>query len=243
MKWISALCLTVLSTGWQAANAACVEGPVDTLTCSGTTATVLRNDLTPSPNPPKGTINLVDAYLVDVAAGAAFQIINNQNIDINLNQSGNSSAKSAFGFMIQTGGSISQTINGNVTGKTQSGLATTIFADGGNLRIDQPQGLIAGQTVGLVTQNNGVGSTTISTSGSVTSVAGNGLGITNAPSSTDLTITQVAGQISAQNAGVAATNNGTGATVVSTAAGVKSIAGPGLSIGGFKPEVQHPWIQ
>ena len=163
------------------------------------------------------------------AAGAAFQIDSTQNFNINLQQNTGSFATSLFGFMIQSAGGVTETIQGNITGTTQSGLATTIRTGGGALDINQLAGTISGSTIGITTQNNGNSFTKITTAGTVTS-PGPGMGIVNTASATDLSIIQLAGLVSGGSVGITSNNQGTGASLIETSGAVKSTAGPAFSI-------------
>ena len=243
MKWISAMCLTVLSTGWQAANAACNPVVGTEMTCTGSTATQITNTSNPPLTNAVSRVTLDSGYSVDLAANnAAFQIINDQAFDLNFTQAAGGVAKSTFGIAIVSAGGVSQLLQGSIAGKEQSGFSSVIRNGGNSLVINQAASSTISGWPGIVTQNDGKGSTDITVAGSVASLSasgisglpkppGNALGITNGSTAVDLTVTQSGGSISGSG-GIVARNNGSGTTSISTSGTVTATnAGLGITNG------------
>lgn len=113
----------------------------------------------------------------------------------------------------------------NTGAGTNNGLNLT--ATTGSLTASQAAGsVINDSSIGISAQNYGTGSTTISTAGTVKGAsAGGGIYAINAPTATDLTISQVAGSVISDGNGIGAFNNGTGSTTISTAGSVTGSTG------------------
>ncbi len=235
INWVHFVCATGLSIAGQSASAACVGSP-GTTTCSNTSPAIVLNNTT---NPAvQASVVLDSTFQVDATAGAALNIDNTSSaLDVSLQQAAGGHATSVYGFMVQSNGSIAQTLNGNVTGTGQSGVATTIRPTGSYVSINQVAGEIAGVMAGITTWNQGTGSTTITTAGKVTSATRPALSILNAqpapnqtlPAGTTLTINQTGGVISGAT-GISAGNYGSGATTITTNGPVTGTAGSGVTI-------------
>ena len=236
IKWMLALCLTGVSTFGSSANAACASSAPGIVTCSGVSPiTYLNNGSSPAL---QNTVILDGTYQVTTATGAAFNIDNTTaGFPLNLQQDAGGFATGPYGFMVQTDGSVSETLNGDVTGSSASGVAATVRTAGTDLSINQVQGTISGQSTGITTWNQGTGLTSITTSGKVVSAGGTAVTILNQSSSlvppltssaTSLTVNQTAGEITGAT-GISATNYGTGPTKITTTTNVTGTNGSGVT--------------
>jgi len=111
----------------------------------------------------------------------------------------------------------------NAGAGTNNGLNLTTTT--GGLTASQAAGSVINDNgKGISAQNNGTGSTTISTAGTVTGASA-GIYAVNATTATDLTISQITGSIISTGYGIGARNEGSGSTTISTAGTVTGSTG------------------
>ncbi|MFA9441948.1 hypothetical protein ACDA63_20155, partial [Uliginosibacterium sp. sgz301328] len=106
-----------------------------------------------------------------------------------------------------------------VTGNTNYGIYAYNDAATTDLTITQSGGTIAGGSYGIGTEHQGTGATTVSVAGDIRA-SNYGIDILNGATTTDLTVTQSAGNITSDGDGIHAENHGTGATNISVAGSV-----------------------
>jgi hypothetical protein len=159
----------------------------------------------------------------------------NASGNANFVQNGGTITGDLYGVNIRHNGTgnISLTTNGTVA--ATSGVAIRARNDdgaalgqGGSITISQA-GTATGHTDGIAVLNYGKSSTSITTSGTVSGVTGNGINANNyQATTTDLTITQTAGSISGATNGILANNQGTGVTSVTATGSVTGASGDGI---------------
>src|SRR5690606_18662713 len=103
-----------------------------------------------------------------------------------------------------------------------------------DVTIEQLAGTLTGVSHGIRVDNYGTGSTSITTAGSViqTSTSSTdtyGVYAYNAPSATDITLTQTSGTVSAHYFGIYGNNQGTGSVTISSAGDVTATGRDGLA--------------
>ena len=126
----------------------------------------------------------------------------------------------------------------DVTGQAFVGIrARNANASTGDLTIDTSAGAVLGGYSGIEAQNNGAGSTTITT-GDVSAYGENGYAIAVGQSGADLTLDTTGGRVYAYDAGaISATNAGSGSTTVTTADVVSNTGGTALQVFNYGADV------
>ncbi|MGH6762512.1 MAG: autotransporter outer membrane beta-barrel domain-containing protein [Phyllobacterium sp.] len=127
------------------------------------------------------------------------------------------------------------TVDSNVGGRNDNGVyVANLGSNSRNVVITQTAGTITGGTTGINAQNEGIGTTTVTTSGTVIANDVDSYGVfafNTGAASTDLSVTQTGGSIIGQGlAGIAAWNNGTGSTMVSLAGDVTAAGANGYGV-------------
>ncbi|MFA9441916.1 beta strand repeat-containing protein, partial [Uliginosibacterium sp. sgz301328] len=110
-------------------------------------------------------------------------------------------------------------VAGDVTATEGSGIDVTGGFETTDLKVIQNGGTIAGYENGIIANNAGTGATEISTAGDVSGRSA-GIDVYNGPTTTDLTITQTGGTITAESTGIRAENAGSGSTIIQVAGDV-----------------------
>src|SRR5690606_17703434 len=127
-------------------------------------------------------------------------------------------------------------VAGNVTNNDPTYAAIFAYNDAAatDVIIEQTAGTITGVSHGIRSDNYGTGSTSIATAGTVTQTTPGssgryGIYAYNAPSATDITVTQTSGTISSHGYGIYGNNWGTGSVTISSAGDVVSTGSYGVA--------------
>ena len=196
------------------------------------------------------------------SAGSATSLIYNSNpytsglkatnnasgTDLTIDQTGGTIAGLMFGvYATQNGtGAMTITTAGTVNGSMDNFQSFGIYgvygnsAGTGNATVNQTGGTISAMMSGIRIENYGLGSTEVTTAGTITSTAASGNGSFgyaavyaagwNAQSTSTVTVNQTAGSISGGDAGILAQHYGLGSVDVTTAGTVTATYAP-LSAG------------
>jgi outer membrane autotransporter protein len=182
-----------------------------------------------------GATNVTLAGSVTSSGGSGIQADNTAaGGAITLNQTAGSISGTATGIYALNNGTAAMTINtaGSVTATGGTAVyAKNVGAVTTDLTVTQAAGgVISSATAdGIYAMNNGTGSTTVTTAGSVTA-GGSGYGIqAETQVGKNVTVTQTAGSISGVGLGIEAYNGGTGATTITAAGSVTGTNGYGVA--------------
>nr|WP_245432724.1 autotransporter outer membrane beta-barrel domain-containing protein [Mesorhizobium loti] len=212
--------------------AACVVQPDSSYLCSGVSSGEVISDSVPLKIVADGTFNASNP-------GGEGVYISSTNGGIDFTQqSGSTITGSSTGIFsdLDTAGTLDLTISGDVSGNGESAIWAINRTSATDVSVTQEAGsTITGYTHGIRVDNYGLGSSTVTASGTIVQTqtgAGNfdtyGVYAYNAASATDITLTQTAGSISANWFGMFGNNYGSGSTTISSAGDITAIERAGL---------------
>lgn len=214
-----------VDTAW----AACIGQPDGSYLCSGASPGEILTGST-------GPLTIIADSTLDINSGGVGFDISGSGDGIVFSQAAGSSITGAttgidskkFGA-----GSNKVTVAGTVTGNGNYAIFAYNDAAATDVIIEQTAGTITGVSHGIRVDNYGTGSTTVTTAGTVTQTGTGtdtyGVYAYNAPSATDITLTQTSGTVSGHYYGIYGNNQGTGSVTISSAGDVTATGTDGLA--------------